>query len=226
MTAKETQEKVKILVVDDHTLVREGTSRMLELTPDFQVVGTAAAAREALDMIKTLQPEIVLMDIKMPGINGIDACRLIKQDWPDVEVIILSMYDEDEYVVEAVKAGATGYLLKDSSQEDLVRAIKIVHSGGSLIQPGLARKVLKEFASLARADNSPTLRPQPLRELSDREIQVLQYVADGRSNKEIADKLLISEKTVKAHLRSIFRKLEVGDRAQAVAYAMRKGLVE
>ena len=137
------------------------------------------------------------------------------------------MFDEDEYVVEAVKAGATGYLLKDTSQDDLARAIRIVHSGGSLIQPGLARKVLKEFAHLARESVTGTsARPTLLRELSDREVEVLQYVAGGKSNKEIADQLMISEKTVKAHLRSIFRKLEVGDRAQAVAHAMRKGLVE
>lgn len=226
------REKIKILVVDDHTLVREGTAKMLELAGEFEVVGQASAARESLDQIRKLNPDVVLMDIKMPGINGIEATRMIKQEWPEVEVIILSMYDEDEYVVEAVKAGATGYLLKDSSQDDLARAIRIVHSGGSLIQPGLARKVLKEFAHLARENTSsgtmaiPGGRQTLLRELSDREVEVLQYVADGKSNKEIADTLMISEKTVKAHLRSIFRKLEVGDRAQAVAHAMRKGLVE
>lgn len=220
-----TQEKVKILVVDDHAIVREGTARMLELTPEFQVVGQASSAREGMDMVRSLKPEIVLMDIRMPGINGIEATRMIKNEFQDVEVIVLSMYDEEEYVVEAVKAGATGYLLKDSSQDDLVRAIRIVHSGGSLIQPGLARKVLKEFAHLAR-ETTGQPRFHTLRELSDREIEVLQYVAEGKSNKEIADQLVISEKTVKAHLRSIFRKLEVGDRAQAVAHAMRKGLVE
>lgn len=223
------REQVKILVVDDHTLVREGTAKMLELSGEFKVVGQASAAREALDQIKKLNPDVVLMDIKMPGINGIEATRMIKQEWPEVEVIILSMYDEDEYVVEAVKAGATGYLLKDSSQDDLARAIRIVHGGGSLIQPGLARKVLKEFAHLARENTGAAAGMKNqilLKELSDREVEVLQYVADGKSNKEIADQLMISEKTVKAHLRSIFRKLEVGDRAQAVAQAMRKGLVE
>lgn len=221
-------EKVKILVVDDHTIVREGTAKMLELLGDFQVVGQASGAREALDKVRTLTPDVVLMDIKMPGINGIEATRLIKQDHPEVEVLILSMYDEDEYVVEAVKAGATGYLLKDASQEDLARAIRVVHGGGSLVQPALARRVLKEFAHLAResAPTSAPARQNLLRELSEREIEVLRCVADGKSNKEVAEILVISEKTVKAHLRSIFRKLEVGDRAQAVAQAMRKGLVE
>ncbi|MHB2019345.1 MAG: response regulator transcription factor [Candidatus Xenobia bacterium] len=218
-------DKIRILVVDDHTLVREGFAKMLELSPDLQVVGQAASAREALDKVKTLNPDIVLMDINLPGMNGIDATRQIKTEHPDTEVIILSMYDEEQYVLESVKAGATGYVLKDISQEDLLRAVRTVHHGGSMIQPSLARKVLKEFAHLAREAPAPG-RSTLLRELSDREVEVLQYVADGKSNKEIADQLTISEKTVKAHLRSIFRKLEVGDRAQAVAYAMRKGLVE
>lgn len=223
------KEKIKLLVVDDHTIVREGTAKMLELTGEFEIVGQASTAREALDKIRNLTADVVLMDIKMPGVNGIEATRLIKQAQPEVEVIILSMYDEDEYIVEAVKAGATGYLLKDASKEELARAIHIVAGGGSLIQPGLARKVLKEFAHLARETSG--LAPPPrghllIRELSEREVEVLKYVADGKANRVIADNLMISEKTVKAHLRSIFRKLEVNDRAQAVAQAMRKGLVE
>lgn len=218
-------EKIRILVVDDHTLVREGFARMLELSPELQVLGQAASAKDALEMVKTLQPDIVLMDINMPGMNGIEATRIIKNEYPDVEVIILSMYDEEQYVLESVKAGATGYVLKEISPEDLLRAVKTVHNGGSMIQPSLARKVLKEFAHLARESPAPG-RATLLRELSEREVEVLQYVADGKSNREIADTLTISEKTVKAHLRSIFRKLEVSDRAQAVAYAMRKGLVE
>jgi DNA-binding NarL/FixJ family response regulator len=176
-------------------------------------------------MVGKLQPDIVLMDINLPGMNGIEATRIIKSEHPDVEVIILSMYDEEQYVLESVKAGATGYVLKDISHEDLLRAVRTVHHGGSMIQPSLARKVLKEFAHLARETPGPG-RPTLLRELSEREVEVLQYVASGKSNREIAETLTISEKTVKAHLRSIFRKLEVSDRAQAVAYAMRKGLVE
>ncbi len=218
-------EKIRILVVDDHTLVREGFAKMLELEPQFEVLGQASSAREALEKTKALKPDIVLMDIKLPGINGIEATKMIKKEFPDIEVIILSMYDEEEYVMESVKAGATGYVLKDISQEELFSAIKVVHSGGSLIQPGLARKVLKEFAHMAR-DSSGGGKSSPIKELSDREIEVLQCVSEGKSNKEIAEQLMISEKTVKAHLRTIFRKLEVSDRAQAVAEAMRKGLVE
>jgi two-component system response regulator DegU len=218
-------DKIRILVCDDHTLVREGFTKMLELSPEFQVVAQASSAKEALEKVRQINPDVVIMDIKLPGINGIEATRMIKQEFPDIEVMILSMYDEEEYVIESVKAGATGYVLKDISQEDLFRAIKTVYSGGSMIQPALARKVLREFAHLAR-ETTGVSKASLLKELSDREVKVLQYVADGMSNKEIADKLMISEKTVKAHLRSIFRKLEVGDRAQAVAYAMRKGLVE
>lgn len=218
-------ENIKILIVDDHTLVREGFAKMLDLEPQFEVVGQSSSARDALEKTAKLKPDIVLMDIKLPGINGIEATKLIKRDFPDVEIIILSMYDEEEYVLESVKAGATGYVLKDISQEELFSAIKVVHSGGSLIQPGLARKVLKEFVHLAKDITVPG-KSSAMKELSEREIEVLQCVSEGKSNKEVAEQLSISEKTVKAHLRTIFRKLEVSDRAQAVAEAMRKGLVE
>lgn len=219
-------DKIKILLVDDHTLVREGFAQMLELEEDFMVVGQAADADDALKKARELRPDVILMDIKLSGVNGIEATRMIKKEMSDTEVIILSMYDEEEYVRESVRAGATGYVLKDISQEDLIRNIKVVHSGGSYIQPSLARKVLHDLASLGHAKPQVTSRSSAIRELSEREIEVLQLVAEGKSNKEVANELTISEKTVKAHLRSIFRKLEVGDRAQAVATAMRKGLVE
>lgn len=221
-------EKIRILVVDDYTLVREGFARMLELCPDFEVVGQASSAQEALERCRLLQPDVVLMDIKLPQINGIEATRMIKEKWPHIEIVILSMYDEDEYVMEAVKAGASGYLLKDVTHEQLFETVRVVHAGGSMMQPNLARKLLREFAQIART--APIMSrtdggAEPL-VLSEREVEVLQAVAEGKSNREIADALTISEKTVKAHLRSIFRKLEVGDRAQAVAYAMRRGWVE
>ncbi len=226
MTNDNKNERIKILLCDDHNLVREGFSKMLELEEDFIVVGQAASADEALIKARQLKPDIILMDIKLQGINGIEATRMIKEEIPQTEVIILSMYDEEEYVRESVKAGATGYVLKDISQEELIRNIKVVHSGGSYIQPSLARKVLQDLASIGKAKTASHSRESTIRELSDREIEVLQHVADGKSNKEVASDLTISEKTVKAHLRSIFRKLEVGDRAQAVATAMRRGLVE
>jgi len=223
---EKTEGIIKILLVDDHNLVREGFAQMLELEEDFVVAGQAANADSALEKALELKPDIILMDIKLPGVNGIEATRMIKSKLPETEVMILSMYDEEEYVREAVRAGATGYVLKDISQEDLLRNIRVVHSGGSYIQPSLARKVLQDLASMGKTKTQSSSRSSNLKELSDREIEVLQHVADGKSNKEVARALTISEKTVKAHLRSIFRKLEVGDRAQAVATAMRKGLVE
>jgi DNA-binding NarL/FixJ family response regulator len=219
-------EQIKIMLVDDHNLVREGFSRMLELEEEFLVVGQAASADDALIKARQLRPDIILMDIKLPGINGIEATRMIKAELPDTEVIVLSMYDEEEYVRESVKAGATGYVLKDISQDELIRNIKVVHSGGSYIQPSLARKVLQDLASMGKVKGQASARESAIKDLSEREVEVLQHVADGKSNKEVATALTISEKTVKAHLRSIFRKLEVGDRAQAVATAMRRGLVE
>lgn len=221
-------EKIKVLVVDDHTLVREGFVRMLELESEFSVVGQAGSADEAFQKVKELSPEIVLMDIKLQGTNGIEATRQIKKDFPDVEVIILSMYDEEEYVIESFKSGAIGYILKDSTKDELKRAIKAAYSGRSLIDPTVAKKLLSELDRTSKAATAAAHAPKPsiAKELSDREVEVLQHVAQGKSNKKIADELNISEKTVKAHLRSIFRKLEVADRAQAVAYAMRKGLVE
>jgi len=215
-------QKIGILLVEDHRLVREGFANMLRQREDFDVVGEAANAEDALDLIRKHQPDVVLMDIKLPGINGIEATKQIKEEFPDVEVIMLSMYDEDQYVLESVKAGATGYVLKDISQDELYNAVNVVHKGGSLIQPYLARKVLDSIAKGEQVEKTKS----SLRALSDREIEVLQRVAEGHTNKAIAEILFISEKTVKAHLRSIFRKLEVGDRAHAVAYAMRRGWVE
>ncbi len=231
MTERTQARPIRLLVVDDYTLVREGFARMLELCPDFEVVGQASSAHEALERCRLLQPDLVLMDIKLPAVNGIEATRMIKERWPSIEVVILSMYDEDEYVLEAVKAGATGYLLKDVSHEQLFETVRVVHAGGSMMQPNLARKLLREFAQMARSSGGGSAAPAPdsAQEpllLSEREVEVLQAVAQGNSNREIAEALTISEKTVKAHLRSIFRKLEVGDRAQAVAYAMRRGWVE
>jgi len=219
------QEKIKVFLVDEHTPVREGFAKMLELEPDMEVVGQTADPDEAVEMVKKLSPDIVLMDVRLSSTTGIEATKKIKEETPKVEVIILSMYNEDEYIFEAIKAGASGYVLKDISKDDLVRAIRVVHSGESLIQPSLAKKVLKEFAHMATEPVANQAKGS-IRELSDRELEVLRFVSNGRSNKQIADSLLISETTVKAHLRSIFRKLEVNDRAQAVAYAMRKGLVE
>lgn len=213
-------EKIRVFITDDHTLVREGFANMLSLEADIDVIGQASEAKEAIKKIGELKPDIALMDIKMPGMNGLEATRIIKKDYPDTEVIILSMYDEEDYIRKAVEYGATGYVLKDISKDELLRAIKVVNGGGSLIQPSLAKKVLKDLTQRADKDTQSYIKG-----LTEREIQVIQELSEGNSNKDIADKLFISEKTVKSHLRSIFRKLDVSDRAQAVAYCMRQGWV-
>ncbi|MFH1452803.1 MAG: response regulator transcription factor [Armatimonadota bacterium] len=211
-------EKIRVLITDDHTLVREGFANMISMEEEIEVVGQASEAKEALEMVEELKPDIVLMDIKMKGMNGLEATRLIKKKYPDIEVIILSMYDEEDYIKRAVEYGATGYVLKDISRDELLRAIKVVSGGGSLIQPALAKKVLKDLTQKSKEGVYT-------KELSDREIQLIQLLSEGNTNKDIGDQLFISEKTVKSHLRSIFRKLEVSDRTQAVAMAMRKGWV-
>ena len=218
-------EKIKILLVDDHLLVRESFANLLQLNPEFEVVGEAGNGEEGLEKAIILQPDVVLMDIVLPKLSGLDATRLIKGKLPDVGIIILSMHDEDEYVIDAVKAGASGYLLKSSSDvEELFKAIKVVHGGGFMYKPKLTKKILLQITKEGTV--SGTKKESGIKELSQREIEILQAVSEGKSNKEIAEKLFISEKTVKAHLRSIFRKIDVGDRTQAVAYAMRKGWVE
>jgi len=212
------RKKIRVLVVDDHRLVREGLTSLLRVHPEIEVVGEASNGDEAVAKSRSLQPDIVLMDISMPGMNGITATRLIKKGMPDVQVIMLTMLDQEGYVYEAVKAGATGYLLKNSSLDDLVKAIKEVLKGGATLHPEAQAQLLKEYVFLAR-------RNQETYGLSDREIEVLQLLADGMSNKDIAANLYISAQTVKTHIAHIFNKLGVRDRTEAVATALRRGLV-
>ncbi len=211
-------EPIKVLIADDHRLVREGLAAMLSLQRDIQVVGQAADGDEALSKCRSLDPDVVLMDISMPGMNGIVATRLIRERFPEVKVIMLTMLDQEAYVHEAVKAGATGYLLKNIGLEDLARAIRDVHRGGASLHAKAQAQLIKEYAALARQSRETY-------GLSDRELEVLQLLADGHTNREIAEKLFISAQTVKTHIAHIFEKLGVRDRAEAVASALRRGLV-
>jgi DNA-binding NarL/FixJ family response regulator len=210
--------KIKVLVVDDHRLVREGLTSLLRIHPEIEVVGEASDGDEAVSKARALEPGVILMDISMPGMNGITATRLIKKGLPGVKVIMLTMLDQEGYVYEAIKAGATGYLLKNTGLEELVKAIKEVLKGGATLHPDAQAQLLKEYVFLAR-------RNRDTYGLSDREIEVLQLLADGMSNKEIAAKLYISTQTVKTHIAHIFDKLGVSDRTEAVAAALRRGLV-
>lgn len=209
---------IRVLIVDDHRLVREGLANLLRVNPGIEVVGEADDGDGAVAKARALRPDVVLMDIGMPGMNGITATRLVKRECPETAVIMLTMLDQDAYIYEAVKAGATGYLLKNASLEELVAAIREVHRGGATLHPSAQAKLLKEYVALARRDRETY-------GLSKREFEILQLLADGMSNREIASELSISAQTVKTHVAHIFEKLGVGDRTEAVAAALRRGLV-
>lgn len=214
-------ESIKILIVDHLILIREGLAKMIEQVPEFEVVEQAGDARESVQKTLQFKPQVVLMDSDLKGLNGFEATCMIKKESPSTEVIILSDREDPEYVVRAVKAGAAGFVFKNASFEELIKAIKTVNSGGSFIQPTLTRQVLKDLT--LPSDKQKETHPHLL---SQRELEVLQYIAQGKTNKEIGKQLFISEKTVKAHLRAIFKKLKVTDRTEAVAYAMREGWIE
>jgi DNA-binding NarL/FixJ family response regulator len=216
--------KTKVLIADDHKVVREGLSAILETKDDIEVVGEARDGGEAVEKARALVPDVILMDVSMPGMTGIEATRLIKRELPHIGVIALTMYEEQQYIFDLVRAGATGYLLKDSDSAQIVAAIRAVSRGESLIHPSVASKILAEFSLLAEGKGKR--RTMLEHDLTDREITVLRLVADGKTNKEIANVLDLSEKTVKNHVRNIFHKLQVYDRTQAAILAIRKGIIE
>ena len=207
---------IRILVVDDHKLVREGLVSMLSLHRDIEVVGQASNGDEAVSRSKTLEPDVILMDISMPGMNGIVATRVIKERDPGIKVIMLTMMDQEAYVYEAIKAGATGYLLKNIGSEEIARSIRVVHKGEASLHAQAQAHLIKEYAAMAKK-NRDTFG------LSDREMEVLQLLANGNTNKDVAEKLFISTQTVKTHIAHIFEKLGVRDRTEAVAAALRRG---
>lgn len=214
---------IRILLVDDQTLFREGLRTLISVQPDLVVVGEAANGEEALRLAESLRPTIVLMDLRMPVLDGVATTRRLHTTHPDSRVIVLTTFDDDEYVFEGLRAGAVGYLLKDAPSEELFEAIRVAARGESFLQPSIAAKVVAEFARLA--ERAPQSSPELAEPLSDREIEVLRLVATGASNKEIATTLFIAEGTAKNHLTSIFGKLGVRDRTQAVFKARELGLV-
>jgi DNA-binding NarL/FixJ family response regulator len=210
--------KIKVLITDDHPVVREGLSAMLSRERDIEVVGEAKDGKEAVTKAGTLRPDIILMDLRMPEMDGVEAMQRIKTDYPDIQFIVLTTYDNDEYIFKGIEAGARAYLLKDAPRDELFRAIRAVSRGESLIEPAVASKVLDRLAELSRQVTTPEV-------LSEREIEVLALIAHGSSNKIIADALNIGQSTVKTHIQSIFHKLEVNDRTEAVTVAVRKGII-
>ncbi len=217
---------IRVLLVDDQTLVRQGFRVLLELEPDIQVVGQAANGREAIAQVEALHPQVVLMDVRMPEMDGVSATRELSTRFPEVGVIILTTFQDDEFVFDGLKAGARGYLLKDISSDEMAQAVRKVAAGEALIQPSITRKVLAEFSRLASAANAPPAPQGTLAEsLTEREREVLRALAKGLSNREIAEQLVIGEGTVKTHVSNLMGKLEVRDRVQAVLKAQELGLI-
>jgi DNA-binding NarL/FixJ family response regulator len=210
--------RIKILITDDHTVVREGLSAMLSREKDFEVVGEATNGREAIVKARALKPDMILMDLRMPEIDGIEAMRQIKTENTAMKFIILTTYDNDEYIFKGIEAGARAYLLKDAPREDLFKAIRAVSRGESLIEPAVAGKVLDRFAELSR-------QAQPSETLSVQEVKVLTLIAKGAGNKLIATTLNIGESTVKTHIQNIFHKLGVSGRTEAVTEAIKKNII-
>lgn len=215
---------LKILLVDDHTLFRRGISSLLGSWQDVEVVGEASDGMEALVKARELMPDLILMDINMRGVNGLEATRRIKEEMPYVKIVMLTVSDDDEYLFEAIKSGAQGYLLKNLEPEELHDFLKGVSQGEAPISGAMAARILSEFAQQAQRLRA-TLQPQG-NILTAREREVLQFVSRGATNKEIAHALCVSENTIKNHLRNILEKLHLQNRVQAAAYAIRKGLIE
>jgi DNA-binding NarL/FixJ family response regulator len=212
--------QITVILVEDHKLVREGTRQLLEQSSDIKVIGEAPTGEDAIELINKNNVDIVLMDVHLPDMSGIETTRIIKKNSPSVRVLILSAYDEDRYVFPLLDAGANGYLLKTSSGNELIEAIHIVHSGGTVFSPSISSKV---FGRLSRQQGQNKHSSQD--DLTGRELSVLQEVARGKTDKEIATMLMISDQTVHAHIKNIFSKLGMSRRAEAAAFAVYKGWV-
>src|SRR5215472_1973352 len=219
-------EPIRTLIVDDHALFRRGLDIVLGTEPDIEVVGEASDGSQAVQRAGESLPDVVLMDVRMPRSGGIEACRAIKEIAPSAKIVILTMSDEEDDLFEAIRAGASGYLLKDIPLDEVAEAVRAVHGGQSLISPSMAGKLLTEFATLARRDQEETPQEVPAPKLTDREMQVLKLVARGMNNRDIAKELFISDNTVKNHVRNILEKLQIHSRMEAVMVAVREKLIE
>jgi NarL family two-component system response regulator LiaR len=211
---------IRILVADDHPVVRDGLTAMLSTQQDFKVVGEATNGNQVVQLADRLEVDIVLLDLEMPGMDGVEALQMLQSQHPEIRAIVFTAFDTDERILGALKAGAQGYLLKGAPREELFRAIRVVSEGGSLLQPVVASKLLQHMSAQAGKE-------QPVFEdLTEREMEVLHLLAQGKPNKEIAETLVITERTVKFHVSSILAKLGAGNRTEAVMIAAQQGLIE
>lgn len=207
-------DKIRLLLVDDHVVVRQGLRMVLSLEPDLEIIGEANNGQEALGLVKKLNPQVVLMDLLMPVMDGVSAIRAVKKDYPDIEVVALTSVLEDRLVIDAVEAGAAGYLLKESGPEELIEAIRAAAKGEVRLHPKAQKRLIKEVRT-----------PEMRESLTERETETLRLIAKGMSNKEIAEQLSVSEVTVKTHVSSILSKLNLQSRTQAALFALKEGLV-
>ena len=213
--------RIRVLLADDHTILRDGIRSLLEDQPDMQVVGEAEDGHTAIRMTCELEPDVVLMDIAMPLLNGLEATRRIKRDCPHARVLILSMHENEEYIRQALASGAMGYILKDAAAHDLLGAIRSVHNGEAVLSPAITRLVIEDYLRWGDLGSG-----DPANGLSPREREVLQLIAEGYTNKQIAEILSISIKTVQAHRANIMSKLDLHDRSELIKYAIRKKIIE
>jgi DNA-binding NarL/FixJ family response regulator len=212
---------MKVVICDDQSIVRDGLEMLLKLEPDMQVVGTVGDGAAAVDMVTQKKPDMVLMDLKMPILNGVEATRRIRAQFPDIKVLVLTTYADDEWVFDAIQAGASGYLLKDTPRDEVIKAIRGTMEGKTYVDPSIAGKVLRQ-ASSHHTQPSTNITA----ELTEREIEVLRLIAKGLSNKDISEKLFLSEGTIRNHVSAVLAKLGVSDRTQAAVIAIQHGLGE
>lgn len=215
-------EALRILIADDHPLFRHGLSALLSITPDFEVVGEATTGEEVITLAAKLQPDVILMDIHMPGVNGIEATRRVLHTSPTIRILVITMFEDDASVFTAMRAGARGYMLKDAQKDDMLGAIRAVGRGEAIFSPTIASRLIDFFATPRQF--VPPVPPQAFPELTEREREILDLIAQGHSNSEIATRLVLSPNTVRNYVSNVFSKLQVADRAQAIIRARESGL--
>jgi DNA-binding NarL/FixJ family response regulator len=215
---------IRVLIADDQELIRQSLEMMLSHKPDIEVAGAAENGREAVQLAEKLAPDVILMDLRMPELDGVECIRIIKEKNPEIKIIVLTTFDDDEYVFNALKNGASGYLLKGISVGELVESIRTVVKGGALINPNIAAKVVKLFSQMAQADYRVKVEDKAIANLSKNELKIIQMIGQGMSNKEITERLKFSEGTVRNYISSVLSKLELRDRTQIAIFAVQNGL--